>query len=131
MRHLATESHRAEQSDVQACRKLFKGIIAQAARDLVRMKPAREKLALLEAIRTPTKSEIQKMNAVRDYVVHLAAERSNGQALSCQTLSDEAASLATMLEAAHGDFSDATSLQRLWLIRKLAKVAMMLAGGDR
>ena len=66
-----------------------------------------------------------------DYVVHIAAERSNGQAVACRTLSDEAASLATMLEAAHGDFSDATSLQRLWLIRKMAKVTMMLAGGDR
>ena len=66
MRHLATETHRAQQSDVRARRKLFQGIIAQAARDLVRMKSAREKVAILEANPTGTKSEIQKMAALKE-----------------------------------------------------------------
>lgn len=68
-------------------------------------------------------------SSLSNYVLHYLASEFDDQPEVGETLADDFISLERTLQMSGADLEDATALQRLWLIRRLARITMMLAGG--
>lgn len=68
-------------------------------------------------------------STLSNYVCHYLASEFEDQPEQGQTLADDFIAMERTLQMTGADLENATALQRLWLIRRLARITMMLAGG--
>ena len=97
---------------------------------LAEKRPERLTIRLGDSLRDQVQRRAEENGTtVSNYVVHCLAAETDEQPFLGQTLSDELRAVQRLLVLPEKDGDKMTSVQRLFLIRRLARLVMLIAGG--